>query len=72
MSTMTFTSAGGTYGLARAPAPALPGYTVRQSRRALASAAACLAAFVLASALVYAFQVASRPSPDIVTFAFRV
>ncbi len=69
---MTFTSAGATYGLARAPAPQLPGYTVRQSRRALASAAACLAVFVLAGALVYGYQAANQPSPDIVTFAFRV
>lgn len=43
----------------------------RHVRRALASTAASLAALLIAGTLVHGYQ-ASRPPPDLVTFAFRV
>jgi hypothetical protein len=71
MSTLTITSAGDTYRWSRSLGLDFAGLEARQIRRVAALAAACLAAIVLAGALVNGYE-SSRPQPDLVTFAFRV
>lgn len=71
MSTLTITAASNVLLSARRQGLAAVRLGKKRARRALASAAASLAAVVIAVTLAYGYQ-SSRPPPDLVTFAFRV